>query len=425
MNDKEIIDDLKSKPQVPIKGNTLDFIKKFSKQQADEGMPSGTNVGDPTLGMKREEEHSAEEVIGNDKKEGEPKPPVDGKKKGFVEKQIEENRKLKEELEKYKKDEIPKYESKIAELEELVKNSSSTSEANHYQKQLNEANMAKTKLEEELTSEITSLRRKLDFHDLSSNPDFQNQYIRPIQDSYNQAREVLGQDSDLQSAFQRAVAANTATFSAQSVEEQQAAIKERDEALEEITNSLSSFKQVRFADQVVSYLKATENHARALTEFERTKQEINQNAKRKEIEARSNFLKTWKTSFQEQQDAITKETFIPEDVYSYMKEKGIKYDTSRDEAIALAATQQSDEQASVDDMNRLINQGRAYKKIQAQVKALTEMLKEKDEYISKLKGSSRVSSSSGSATDSQQPRLTVSEGLKAKLARFSPQNRAA
>ena len=185
MNDKEIIDDLKSKPQVPIKGNTLDFIKKFSKQQADEGMPSGTNVGDPTLGMKREEEHSAEEVIGNDKKEGEPKPPVDGKKKGFVEKQIEENRKLKEELEKYKKDEIPKYESKIAELEELVKNSSSTSEANHYQKQLNEANMAKTKLEEELTSEITSLRRKLDFHDLSSNPDFQNQYIRPIQDSYN------------------------------------------------------------------------------------------------------------------------------------------------------------------------------------------------------------------------------------------------
>jgi hypothetical protein len=425
MNDKEIIDDLKSKPQVPIKGNTLDFIKKFSKQQADEGLPSGTNVGDPTLGMKREEEPPVEEVIGNDKKEGEPKPPVDGKKKGFVEKQIEENRKLKEELEKYKKDEIPKYESKIAELEDLVKNSSSTSEANHYQKQLNEANMAKTKLEEELTGEITSLRRKLDFHDLSSNPDFQNQYIRPIQDSYSQAREVLGQDSDLQSAFQRAVAANTATFSAQSVEEQQAAIKERDEALEEITNSLSSFKQVRFADQVVSYLKATENHARALTEFERTKQEINQNAKRKEIEARSNFLKTWKTSFQEQQDAITKETFIPEDVYSYMKEKGIKYDTSKDEAIALAATQQSDEQASVDDMNRLINQGRAYKKIQAQVKALTEMLKEKDEYIGKLKGSSRVSSSSGSATDSQQPRLTVSEGLKAKLARFSPQNRAA
>jgi hypothetical protein len=58
---------------------------------------------------------------------------------------------------------------------------------------------------------------------------------------------------------------------------------------------------------------------------------------------------------------------------------------SRDEAIALAATQQSNEQASVEDMNRLINQGRAYQKLQAQLKAYQEMVKEKDEYISQLK----------------------------------------
>jgi hypothetical protein len=107
-----------------------------------------------------------------------------------------------------------------------------------------------------------------------------------------------------------------------------------------------------------------------------------------------------------------------------MKEKGIKYDLSRDEAIALAATQQSNEQASVEDMNRLINQGRAYQKIQAQLKAYQEMVKEKDEYIAQLKGSSRISSTP-SASDSQKPRMSMTEGLAAKLAKFSPQARTA
>jgi len=105
-----------------------------------------------------------------------------------------------------------------------------------------------------------------------------------------------------------------------------------------------------------------------------------------------------------------------------MKDKGIKFDTSKDDAVALAATQQSDEPATVDDMNRLINQGRVYKKLQALVKAQQEMIREKDEYISKLKGSSSVNSTS-TTTDAPTRKLTLSEGLAAKLGRFTPQGR--
>lgn len=50
------------------------------------------------------------------------------------------------------------------------------------------------------------------------------------------------------------------------------------------------------------------------------------------------------------------------------------------------------------------------------------MVKEKDEYIAKLKGSSRMTSNP-SAMDSQKSRLSITEGLAAKIARFSPQNR--
>lgn len=418
----EIIKDLTSKPEVPIKGNTKDFLAKFSKQQADEGKPSGTNVGDPMIGMRQSEEEPIEdesEVIVND---NEPKKDLNIKKSGFVQKQIEENRRLKEELEKFKKDEVPKYTQKIAELEALVQNSSTTAEANHYQAQLNKANEEKAELEANLSKEIADLRGKLDFHDLASNPDFQKQYFEPIKQSYNSAREIVGNDSTLQSLFQRAIAANGAIYHHTNEDDRAASIRERDEAFEEITNSLGTFKQVRFADYIKDYLDATERHADALINYQQTKTEIQNAAKRKEQEARNKFINTWHDSYKQQAAEIEQESSISDDIAAYMKEKGIKYDTSKDDAIALIATQQSSEEASVDDMNRLINQGRAYKKLQAQVKALQEMVKEKDDYIGKLKGASRVDSTPR-VSESQQRRMNVTEGLAAKLARFSPSGR--
>jgi len=417
----EVIKELKSKPQVPIKGNTSDFLKKFSKQQSDEGKPSATNVGDPNLGIpKYNEEEPPEEPTGVT--EAEITSDRTGKKKGFVERQIEENRKLKEELEKYRKEEVPKFETKIQELERMVSESTSTKEANHYQDQLNKANQEKLEVEQQLSQQIKDLRGKLDFHDITSNPDFKKNYLDPIKNTYDGARQLLANDPTLLSTFSRAVNANASIFNASSEEDRRSAEIDRDQAFEEITNSLSQFKQYQFAEQVNSFIKATNNHHSALINFEETKQNILQTSKQREQEGRNKYLNQWKEGYKNTQQEIDNATAIPDAVADYMKEKGIKYDLSRDEAIALAATQQSNEQASVEDMNRLINQGRAYQKLQAQLKAYQEMVKEKDDYISQLKGSSRISSSP-SATDSQKPRMSMTEGLAAKIARFSPQNR--
>jgi hypothetical protein len=419
----EVIKELKAKPQVPIKGNTSDFLKKFSKQQADEGKPSATNVGDPNLGIaKYNEEEPPEEVAGVT--EAEITSDRTGKKKGFVERQIEENRKLKEELEKYKKDEIPKFETKIQELERMVSESTSTKEANHYQDQLNKANQEKLEVEQQLSEQIKDLRGKLDFHDITSNPDFKKTYLDPIKSTYDTARQLLSNDPTLLSTFSRAVNANASIFNASSEEDRRAAETDRDQAFEEITNSLSQFKQYQFAEQVNSFIKATQGHHAALVNFEETKQNIIQTAKQKEQEGRNKYLNQWREGYKNTQQEIDRATEIPDTIADYMKEKGIKFDISRDEAIALAATQQTNEQASVEDMNRLIHQGRAYQKIQAQLKAYQEMVKEKDDYIAQLKGSSRISSSS-SASDSQKPRMSITEGLAAKLAKFSPQGRTA
>ena len=419
----EVIKELKAKPQVPIKGNTSDFLKKFSQQQTDEGKPSATNIGDPNLGIKKfNEEEPPEEHTGVT--EAEITSDRTGKKKGFVERQIEENRKLKEELEKYKKDEIPKFETKIQELERMVTESTSTKEANHYQEQLNKANQEKLDVEQQLSEQIKELRGKLDFHDITSNPDFKKTYLDPIKNTYDTARQLLSNDPTLLSTFSRAVNANASIFNASSEEDRRAAEADRDQAFEEITNSLSQFKQYQFAEQVNSFIKATQGHHAALVNFEETKQNIIQTAKQKEQEGRNKYLNQWREGYKNTQQEIDRATEIPDVVVDYMKEKGIKFDISRDEAIALAATQQTNEQASVEDMNRLIHQGRAYQKIQAQLKAYQEMVKEKDEYIAQLKGSSRISSSP-SASDSQKPRMSITEGLAAKLAKFSPQARTA
>jgi hypothetical protein len=417
----EVIKELQNKPQVPIKGKTSDFLKKFSKQQTDEGKPSANNVGDPKLGTRKLDEEPPEESVAG-VTESEITSDRTGKKKGFVERQIEENRKLKEELEKYKKDEIPKFETKIQELERMVSESTSTKESNHYQDQLNKAHQEKVDVEQQLSEQIKDLRSKLDFHDITSNPDFKKTYMEPIKNTYDSARQLLANDATLLSTFSRAVNANASIFNASSEEDRRAAETDRDQAFEEITNSLSQFKQYQFAEQVNSFIKATQSHHSALINFENTKQNIIQTTKQKEQDGRAKYLNQWRDSYKSTQQEIDNATEVPDMVAEYMKEKGIKYDLSKDESIALAATQQSSESASVEDMNRLIHQGRSYQKIQAQLKAYQEMVKEKDEYIAKLKGSSRMTSNP-SAMDSQKSRLSITEGLAAKIARFSPQNR--
>lgn len=412
----EVIKELQGKPQVPIKGNTSDFLKKFSQQQSDEGKPSATNMGDPMLGLRKnneeEPEHTGitESEITSDRS---------GKKKGFVERQIEENRKLKEELEKYKRDEVPKFETKIQELERLVSEAKSTKETNHYQEQLNKTNQEKLEVEQNLSNQIQELRGKLDFHDIASNPEFKKNYIEPIKQTYESAKNLLNDDPELLSMYARATAANAASVSAASEEDRKASERARDELFDDISRSLSQFKQYQFAEQVNGFVKATQNHQKALLNFEETKQNIIQTSKQREQDGRNKFLNTWRDSYKTTQQEIDGATSESDEVSEYMKEKGIKYDLSRDEAIALSATQQSNEEASVEDMNRLIHQGRNYQKLQAQIKAYKEMVKEKNEYIEQLKGSSRISASP-KTSDSPSQRMSMSEGLAAKLARFGP-----
>lgn len=419
---QEIINDLKAKASIPIKGNTADFLAKFTQKQTDEGKPSADNINDPMLGRQQEEvsNDTEEEIIGNDNEEKKPLISIEKKKPGFVQKQIEENKRLKEELEKFKTDEVPKYTQKIAELEELVKNSQTTAEANHYQEQLNKANEAKVELESQLTKEIANLKSQLEYYDITQSADYKERYVVPVESAYNEAHEIVSMDPESLRLFNEATTAHLAAYKSATPEERNALIQKKRELLKEINKTFyeDTYSQVRLSEAFRKWEKAIDGHMEAVNNWQQTKQEISRQAKEKELKTRTEFLNTWRNSYKEQAQAVESEIQIGEDIAEYMKEKGIKFDTSRDDAIALAATQQSDEVASVDEMNRLINQGRSYKKLQALIKAQAEMLKEKDDYINKLKGASKTTSAP--ATTETKQRVSIPEGLAAKLAKFGP-----
>jgi hypothetical protein len=422
---QEIINDLKAKSNIPIKGNTADFLAKFTQKQTDDGKPSADNFGDPMLGRETTDElsndnESVDEIIGNDNEGKKPLISMDKKKPGFVQKQIEENKRLKEELEKYKNEEVPKYTSKIEELENLVKTSQTTAEANHYQDQLNKASEAKVELEQTLSKEIADLKGQLEYYDITQSADYKERFVAPVESAYAEAHEIVSADPESLRLFNEATTTHLAAYKAANPEERTALMQRKRELLKEINKTFyeDTYSQVRLNEAFRKWEKSLDGHMNALNNWQQTKQDISRQVKEKELKNRTDFLNTWRNSYKEQAQAVENETQITDDIADFMKEKGIKFDTSRDDAIALAATQQSDEVASVDEMNRLINQGRSYKKLQALVKAQSEMLKEKTDYINKLKGASKPSSAP--ATTENKQRVSIPEGLAAKLARFGP-----
>ena len=260
----------------------------------------------------------------------------------------------------------------------------------------------------------------MEYYDITQSADYKERFVAPVESAYAEAHEIVSADPESLRLFNEATTTHLAAYKAANPEERTALMQRKRELLKEINKTFyeDTYSQVRLNEAFRKWEKSLDGHMNALNNWQQTKQDISRQVKEKELKNRTDFLNTWRNSYKEQAQAVENETQITDDIADFMKEKGIKFDTSRDDAIALAATQQSDEVASVDEMNRLINQGRSYKKLQALVKAQSEMLKEKTDYINKLKGASKPSSAP--ATTENKQRVSIPEGLAAKLARFGP-----
>lgn len=392
---------------------TSDFIKKFNQNKVEEieaaqaeaeekgTLPVQTNKS--PLQLQREMAKDGVEI--NDGIEDDPgsRQRQDEKKpKGqFVRNLIEEKKKLQGQLDGIKKEgETDK--ATIKQLQEQLNEITNGEDISKVREKLNKETERISELETKYKGEIDGLQQKLNFRDFQEDPKFIRDFVAPIANEHSAIMEVLKGDSDAIMTFERIKTANDDVYRAKTKEDRESAIERRDTLRNELLNGIEPWKQGQIATPLLKMLKATGNYHNAIANWQKERERILEETKQEGERAQRDHLAKWHGSYKAQGTKVEEESTIPENVQKYMEKEGITFDLSEDERTALLATQQAKGEANIDDTNRLIHQGRVYGKMKAQVEALTKMLKERDDYIDSLKGSSGNKSITGRTEKTEQ-----------------------
>jgi len=370
-----------------VDGNkkTADFIAKFQgeQQKALESQPEPSRTLSPLEQQRRERveeegEHHEDDVKLKD---------LPKKEKGaFVPRMLEEKKALETNLQKAQQELAAAQEELKAFKEKGV--AGDPKELETLRNQLNEATTKLTEKETEYTKTVESLQSKINFRDIQEDPKFVKDYVKPIADAHSEIIDAIKNDMESMLAFDRIKAANDRIYIAKTAEDRQKAQQERDAIREELMGGLQPWQQAEVSSPLKAMFRATDNYHKALGNWVETRKRIIQETEEEGKRARGEFIGKWHTSYKAQGAKLEEETAIPEDVQKYMEKEGIAFDLSKDERVALLATQQAEGEASIDDTNRLVHQGRMFSKLQAHIKALTKLVEEKEQYIGELKGSS-------------------------------------
>lgn len=369
--------------QKPVKGNTQDFIKGFQERQKAGFQEKPPGEEDGKKGQQQEENVEVEL-----EKEGEqPKLKDTPKKGGFVKGLIDEKKTFEEKYNTTHK-ELESANQTIAELKKQLEAATGSDEAKQLRDQLNEETRKRTEIEDGYKKTVDGLQSKINFRDIQEDPRFVRDYVKPIADAHSEIVDAIKSDRESMLAFDRIKVANDRIYTSKTQEDREKAIRERDGIREELMAGLQPWQQAEVSSPLKAMFRATDNYHKALGNWVETRKRIIKESEEENLKARNDFLGKWHSSYKAQGSVIEEKTAIPENVQKFMETNNITFDLSKDERIALLSTQQGEGEASIDDTNRLIHQGRVYGKLMAQIEALTKMVQESEEYINKLKGSS-------------------------------------
>lgn len=310
-----------------------------------------------------------------------------------VPKIIEDKRKAESErdearvaLGKYEKETVPALNKQIQELQAKV-DSGKLSDAKEaeFQKKIDELEKTKADGDQKLREELEVTRKRLSVYDLANDPSYKEKYLRPLGESIETLRQIVGSNVQLSGALHRAMMAQKSSLQASSVEEKQAAEKERDEILENMLDGLGSVGQRRLNSAFDKYMEASEAQAYALADNERTSLEMRKDSERAMKDAVSQTMREWTTEFERQSPAYDDDLKIEGEVAEKVKELGITVDLEGETKFARGALEGKLQRA---DVVKLIHRGRAYAALNAKVKALEAINSGFKETIVKLRGSS-------------------------------------
>lgn len=298
----------------------------------------------------------------------------------------QERDELKLRTEKFEKEDKPALESKIADLEKRIAEGGNTkAQEEALQKRLDEAEGKLAERETTLVNENKTLRDRLSFHDIQSDPGFQKKYVEPINNAYTDMVESFQADPAKMAVLRKALSANGAALSSKDPSERLAQEKLRNETLSQLTESLGEFERTQFTVAANQFIRGSKVHATALLAHEETRGEITKERQAESAKQRGKVFEEWTSASDQIAPTYDKDAEFDEELSKVMKE--LKLDPEKEvkasaEIIKRVITARGTTEESV----HLLHKGRVYPALVAKVKAQEHMIKEFQETIAKLRG---------------------------------------
>lgn len=399
-----------SEPRMSPKGGIADLAKEYEKYaQKPIGTPLGEILPQSIEGEQKLTSEAADAI----------KPPEEGldtasktKSKSFTEtlkSKAEEAearaKRFEEEIKALREQELPKIQKELEEARSKVNDATTTKEYQEAMRQLEQLKQEQLEKESNWVTEQEKLRKELSFYNLETDPDFIRTVKSPRDNAKLRAERMLA-DRESVTAFNKALAANFAATTTNDPEVQRVQTQLRDEIFADIFAGLDDFKKGQFTNIVHGMvLPAEEAYITALANHEQTKHQIVERRTQQQRQAEFQNQKRWKDAYESTGSKISKEVEIPEEIGRIIVAKGIPVDTATDEAIAQATITDGGSKLPPEEVTRLINQGRVYRKNIAHIQGLNAYIAELKETIAKYQGSS-TSSDTPSSSEPVKEELT-------------------
>lgn len=258
-----------------------------------------------------------------------------------------------------------------------------------------------------IKDELETTRTRLRQLSLPDDPIYKEKYLRPMGESIEVLKNIVGTQPVLQQALNRALTAQRAYLQASTPEEQTAMQTERDQVLDQMLEGMSSVQQRRLNAAFDRYMETSEAQAIAVAQWEQTDMEVRQESEKRFKDATVRTMQDWEREFDGQAAAYADDIKIDQEIEDKMKELGLKVDVAAEEKMAREAIQGKLKKG---DVVRLIHRGRVQPILVAKLKAKDAIIAGLQETITKLRGSSPGGGSKGGGTPPTKGEAVNTEG---------------
>lgn len=293
---------------------------------------------------------------------------------------------LRAKADKFEKEEKPALETKVKELEDKIAAGGHTpAQLQALEGKLAAAETKLAEREEVLVNENKQLRSRLSFHDIQSDPDFQENYVKPMQDAFAEAMDPIRGDDAKTQLLRKALLANSAALSSAKPEERLQQEKERNAVLSQIADTLDDFSKGQFMAAMNAYIRATKEHSAALGEHEKTREEIVKKRGDAMTRQRTEIFSQWTKHNQSVSPTFDPDTEVDEETGKIIKELKLDPDGEVKEAAATIHNVITG-QAGMEESVQMLQRGRVYPALKAKLQAREHQIKQLEATIAKLRG---------------------------------------